>query len=78
MAITVEYTDTLGQKHEVSWPLELNVVVGHAPKATHEGRQSFIDQDLMIMIGLTVLLIIAIVWGYRRGRRGTEEEIEGV
>ena len=74
--VVVEYTDTLGQKHEVSWPLELDVVIGHAPKTVEEGQQPIVDRDLLIIIGLAILLIISIIWGYRRGRR--EEEIEAV
>ena len=80
--MVIEYTDMLGQIHEVSWPFELKVVTGHSATTAEETeRQGFIgliDQDLMIIIVLVALLIVTVVWGYRRGRRGVEEEIEAV
>lgn len=73
--VVVEYMDSIGRKYEVSWPIEISVTIGRAPELTREEGRFPIGQDLMIIIGLLALLIVAVIWGYRRRRRASELEV---
>jgi hypothetical protein len=72
--LVFEYMDVMGNEYRLTWPVSVDVVqatqkveVGTTP------QPSPLNLNTMLTFALAILLILALIWGYRRGKR---EEVE--
>ena len=72
-----KYTDTLGNKHEETWSIKIDVTTVRVTESHREQAviSPFLSYENLTIIVLVVLLVITIIWGYRRGERKEELEV---
>lgn len=72
--LVFEYMDVMGNEYRLTWPISVDVVqASQRIEVSTTTQPGLFDLNTMLTIALAALLILALIWGYRRGKR---EEVE--
>ncbi len=77
VSLRFRYTDTLGNEHEKSWSIKIDVTTMEVTESHREQTifSLLLSYENLTIVILAILLIITVIWGYKRGKGKEELEI---